>query len=800
MGGIAGDVRMAIRSLGRSPWFTILAVAMLSVGIGATTALFSLVDAVLLRPLPFSQPDRLVEIWQRTDRGPGGRVPGAVLDAVRTQSKTLQVIGTHDPAGGVLRQGGATIQIRGEAVSPNFGDVFGVQPTIGRGFVAEDGAPGASPVMLVSYSFWQQYLGAELTLSERALFVDDVPYTVVGVMPPGFQTTFLGQGAVFWTPHAHSRSRQRERELGFEIVARLAPGITAAQAEQEIRAIAASVGPPSGVLTVVPLRDEIVGHRADALLLLLLATVAVLAVVCGNLAQLLIARASHRATELATRKALGAGTWPLLRLALSESMMLATLGGVAGVAIAYWLLPVLLSLAPQGIPRLAGASIDTRVLVVTVAATLLTGVLFGLAPALRLSRLAPLQVMRTGGADSHQRRARTQSLLITLQVTVAVALFVLASLVVDQLLTVLPSSPGFATDSRAAFLWTLDERQLADAGERRRRLNNWMASLEALPEIHAVAVASAIPFGDDEPRRVGIRSPDDLTPVTDATPRAALRAVSDNYFMLMDMPVWRGRHFDAADRPDATRVAIVNRSFAMRLDPASDVLGRRIRIGNTDAALDYEIVGIVPDTRWWGMTVAPLHEVYIPLAQDRSSFGYLVVHSSLSAPALTDVLRREFFAALPGASLPADRRAVPLEEMINASIAGPRFSAAVIGSFSTVTLLLAAIGTFGLVASTLAARRRELGIRTALGARPSNLLHLSLWPVLSFTLIGIIVGLAIAAGVTRVAQSQLYIEDSTHPSLFGAAALVMLVTGGLAAYIPARRAVRVDPSTVLRDQ
>jgi putative ABC transport system permease protein len=554
------------------------------------------------------------------------------------------------------------------------------------------------------------------------------------------------------------------------------------------------------VLTVVRLRDEIVGDRADALALLLLATVAVVAVICGNLAQLLLARASHRASEFATRKALGAGTWPLLRFALSESLVLAALGGAAGVGVAYWLLPVLLSLAPQGIPRLAGASIDARILIVTVAATLVTGVLFGLAPALRLSRVPPSQVMRTGATDSQPGRARTQSLLITLQVTVAVTLFVLASVVVDRLMTLLPSSPGFATDSRAAFLWTIDERRLAAAGERRRRLIDWRASVEALPEVHGVAVASAIPFGDDEPRRVGIRSPNDLVPITDATPRAAMRAVSSNYFTLMNMPLWRGRYFDAADRTDATRVAIVNRTLAMRLDPGSDVVGRRIRIGNTDAALDYEIVGIAPDTRWWGMTIEPLDEVYVPLAQDRSSFGYLVVHSSLSAAALTDVLRREFFAAFPGASLPADRRAVLLQEMVNASIAGPRFSAAVIGSFSTVTLLLAAMGTFGLVASTLAARRRELGIRTALGARPSNLLHLTLWPVLSLTLAGIIAGLAIGAGVTRVAQRQLYVEGSTHPSLLGAAAVVMLVASGLAAYFPATRAIRMDPSSVLRDQ
>ena len=409
MPNVVADIRSAARTLTRSPWFTALAVVTLAVGIGSTTALFSLVDAVLLRPLPFKEPHRLVEIWGRDDRRTGMRVPGAILEALRARSTALQAIGTHDPTGAVLNTADGAIDIRGETVSTNFADVFGVSPVAGRGFVPDDERPGAPAVMLVSFAFWQQHLGADASAVGRIVYFDAVPYTVVGIMPPGFGTTFLNVRPAFWTPYAGNRSREREREMGYELVARLSPGVTVEQARREVDAIASAVHvdgwrEAGRRIGMVPLMHEVVGDRAYALTLLMAAVAVVLATACANLAQLLLVRSDRRISEFATRKAIGAGSLQLFRLALVESLLLSVAGGVAGMVLAYWLVPVMLALAPSEIPRLAEASVDRRVLLMAVAISVLTGCVFGLAPALRLSRLPVVQAMKPATGRPVQAR------------------------------------------------------------------------------------------------------------------------------------------------------------------------------------------------------------------------------------------------------------------------------------------------------------------------------------------------------------------------------------------------------------
>jgi putative ABC transport system permease protein len=811
MTNVLADLRFATRNLARSPAFAALAIITLAAGIGATTALFSLVDAVLLRPLPFKEPHRIVEIWSRTDQRTGGRVPGDILEALRAHATTLQLIGTHDPSGGVITRADGRIDISGEAVSANFLGVFGVAPLVGRAFAADDGRDGATPVMLVSHSFWQQYLGGDPNALGRIVHIDErgsvdqptVPYTVVGIMPPDFRTVFSDARPFFWTPYAGNRSRPREREVGYEVVARLSQGVTVEDARREIEAIASALYPEQWRkegkrIALVPLRDEVVGDRAYALNLLLAAVGLVLAVACANVAQLLLARSDGRLREFATRKAIGAGAGQLFRLALFESLLLSLAGGVAGVVLASWLVPVMLALAPVEIPRLVDASIDTRVLAVALAISVLTGCAFGLAPALRLSRLPVTQAIRpTIGAPSRQR-ARFRSSLVVVQVAAAVILFALASLVVQTFLTLLPSSPGFATASRAAFLWSIDERQFRDAADRRQRLNDWMERLRSVPGIASVGMSSSIPFGDDEPRNVPVRQPDDLRPAAEVTLRSELRAVSRNYLQLLEIPLVRGRQFAATDRAEAPRVALVNETLARSIAPAGDVLGRSIRVGTAVTAPMYEIVGVVADTRWWGMTLEPLNEVYTPLAQDRASFGFVIVESPLDITATTTAIRSTFRAAVPGASMRAEQRAVTLDEMIGRSVAGPRFSATLIGSFSATALILATIGLFGLVAYSVSQRRQELGIRSALGARPADLIRTSVRTAVALTATGIASGLAASAYLTRFVESQLYAIEPLDPPTFAAAAVVMLVAAALAAYLPARRAAHTDPMSALR--
>jgi putative ABC transport system permease protein len=803
MSSFIADLRHAVRSLRRSPGFVLLTVTTLAVGIGSTTALFSLVETVLLRPLPFTEPNRLVEIWGRNDDRTGMRVPGVILSALRSRARTIRVVGTHDPSGGVLSTPDGAIVIRGQTVSANFVDVFGVQPLVGRGFVPEDERSGAPAVMLVSFSFWQQQLGADSGAVGRTVYLDSVPYTVVGIMPREFRTQFIDRRSWFWTPYAGNRSRERERELGYEVVARLAPGATVDQARREIEAIASSIqiegwGGGGRRLGLVPVRDEVVGDRAYTLQLLMAAVALVLAIACANIMQLLLTRSDGRLREFATRKALGASSSRVFRLALLESLLLSLSGGVAGVVLAYWLVPTMLSLAPAGIPRLTDAAVNGRVLTMALVTSLLTGCTFGLAPALRLSRLSITEMMKPVAGLASKQRARLRSALLVLQVAAAVTLLALAGLVLQTFLTLFPSSLGFATNSRSAFIWNINERQFPDAPDRRRRVNDWMERLKAVPGVLSVATASGMPFGDDEPRNIAVRRPDDSIPLATAALRSDLRAVSSDYFQLLQVRLIQGRHFAPSDRAEARHVALVNQTLARRLDSSGSVVGQSIRIGNAANSPIVDIVGVVADTRWWGMTLQPLNEVYIPLDQHSASFGFLIVHSTLGVAELTAAIKRTFHAALPGAALLAELQAVPLDDMIMRSVAGPRFSATLFSAFSVTALMLAAIGLFGTVAYSVAQRRRELGVRVALGARPEDLIKTTMRSAITLTAVGVASGLAAGAYVTQFVKSQLYAIEPLDPPTFAVAATIMLVTAAVAAYIPARRAALADPMESLR--
>lgn len=805
MTDLLADVRSSARTLTRSPWFAVLSILTLGLGIGGTVALFSLVDAVLLRDLPYSKPRQLVEIWGRDDRRAGMRVPGAILEALRANSRTLQAIGTHDPSGGVLNTPEGAIDIRGETVSANFVDVFGVSPIAGRGFVAADERTDAAAVMLVSFSFWQRYLGGDGQALGRPVSLEGVPYTVIGIMPPTFRTRFVGLSPEFWTVYAGNRSRAREQQSGYEVVARLSDGVTIEQARQEIAAIAGGVQVPGFQnagrrLDLVPLIEEVVGTRAYALTLLLAGIGVVLAVACANLAQLMLARSDHRLVEFATRKAIGARAVQLFRLALVESLLLSITGGAAGIALAYWLVPAMRALAPSEIPRLAEATIDLRVMAAAFAISMLTGCMFGLAPALRLSRLPVLHAMKRITGSPSKQRARLRSALVVTQVAAAVTLLALAGLLVRTFLTLVPSSPGFATRDRAAYVWSIRESQFPDPADRRRRVDDLVQRLAAAPGIRRAAVASGIPFGDDEPRNTPVRRADDPQPVGAATLRADFRAMSLDFLDVLDIPVVAGRPFDITDGATARPVAMVNATLARKLGGLDSVVGQSIRIGSAPAAPPHEIVGIVADTRWWGTTLAPLNEVYIPFAQDRSSFGFVIVESGLDISSITRTIRTAFHAVLPGAAVPATLMAVPLEEMVERSVAGPRFNATLAGSFSALTTILAVIGLFGLVAYSVSQRRQELGIRAALGASPRDLIAATMRSAMLLTAIGIVMGLSIGTYLTRFLESQLYAVERLDGRTFAGAALLMMLAAGVAAYWPARRAAHADPMKALRFQ
>jgi putative ABC transport system permease protein len=472
----------------------------------------------------------------------------------------------------------------------------------------------------------------------------------------------------------------------------------------------------------------------------------------------------------------------------------------SGVALAYWLLPSMIAFAPSEIPRITEAAIDGRVLTVAVALTALTGCAFGFAPALRMARLSVIQAMKRAPGSTSPQRARVRSVLVVGQVAFSVALFVLAGLIGQTFLTLLPSNPGFEAESRTVRLVSLRPNLYPDMADRIRRVEQLLQRVEGLTGITGAGFGSNIPFGDDDSRFRLVSAIDEAVGAEGAPQfKADLRAISPGFFQLLQMPLVRGRIFTSADRLESPGVAIVNETLARKLAAGGEVLGRKVAIPGGLAALpEYEIVGVVADARSVGTTTDVWDEIYVPHAQSRAWFGFLIVRSPLDSTALEPMLQKEIRSWAPASPDMSWQKATAMEDLISQSLAGPRFSATLISAFSGMALLLAAVGLFGLVAYTVSQRRQELGIRAALGALPKDLLLTAMRSAVSYTATGVLLGLATSIYLTRFVESQLYgISPLDAPTFLGAGAL-MLAVAGLAAYLPARRAARIDPMAALR--
>jgi putative ABC transport system permease protein len=803
MSTISFDLRYAARTLTRAPWFTILAVVMVALGISLNTTLFSMLDAVLFRALPFHEPDQLVEIFGEDDTRAGMRVPQSIVEQLRTRSTTLQGITIHGPHGAVMRTAEGPVAVRGDHAWSNFNEVFGVWPALGRGFQPQDELPGAPAVLLVSHGFWLRFLGGDAAAVGRVIELDSIPYTVIGVMPPSFHTIFrVDAREHFWTTHVSAQLLEFEREEGHELFARLAPGVTAAAARRELTMLARGAGvggwyaPPDGRrLGLRPLTDEVVGDSARALQLSFAAVALVLLIICANLALLLLARSDRRMAEFATRKAIGASSAQLLRHTLIESLLIAVIGGTAGIALSYWLLPVLVRLAPVEIPRLADATIDARVLIIAAFVTIVTACLFGAAPALRLARVSVSQALHRAGVRVTGASAALRSVLVVTQIAAAVVLCVLAGLVGRTFLTLLPTDPGFAPASLAGFVMYVDPELYPDAADRYQRLSDLAARLDVQPGIMAAGFGQNLPFsGDENPSTVRDAANTDAAQID-----VDRRAISVNYFDLLNIRMRRGRTFTAADRQGAPRVAIVNETLARALDDEGAVIGRRIRVGRTDNAPIMEIVGVAPDTRSSARTLDTPAELYVPFAQSAATIAYVILRSDLSAADATAAIRRELGAVMPELPLRPDQSARTLQENIDRALAGPRFMATLSTAFSASALLLAAIGVFGLVATSVAQRRREFGIRVALGAQQRDIVLQNVRSIVILSGAGIIGGLAAAAYLMRFVATQLYAVNPHDVPTFIAAGSGILLVALLAAVVPIRRAAAVAPMAVLRE-
>jgi len=823
------DLRHAARAFRRSPGYTAAAIAALALGIGANTAVFAVVHAVVIAPLPYAEPDRLVRLWERnpTQRIEHSTVsPGTFMD-LRERSRTLERIALLGGRDFLLSDAPESWESRAAAVSPALFGMLGIRPIVGRAFPPDDGrtpSSGSLNEIVIGYRMWQQRFGGNPNVLGRTIRMDyRWTYTIVGVMPPGFA---FPEGAELWTPLVYARALSpTERQYRYYgAIATLRPGVTLEQAAHDAAAIASQLEaehPASNAgwsVQMARLDRSILGDTRPTLLVLLGLAGCVLLIACGNVATLAVARATARRHETAVRVALGAGMPRLLRQWAAEGLLLAVLGGAAGLVVGYWSNRLLLAIAPADIPRLDEVAFGGPVLAFLLLVTCATGVLVGLAPALRARDTNPLDAMRSRTGAAGSASPRTREWLVGAQVALTFVLVVASALLLRSFENLRSTDLGFRRhDILSAELRIPGGRFSGPSRwtERVEYYDRLIADLNQLSGIRSVAGTTTIPLtgelGSGSMWRTDAPGAHDSRPPTSAADqwRAAIQIVTPRYFETMGIPILRGRPFDAADRftrldpadPDGSRlpgVAIINEAMANRFWPDGDPLGTRIFLFDDRSFAAYRtVVGVVRDVRAESVDAAALPTVFLPFGQHPGRGLSLVLRSGLPPAQLvspvTDRLRA-FDAVIGGSGVR------PLDVVVGGTLSRPRFTMLLVGSFAALALAIAAVGVFGIVGFLVARRTQEIGIRMALGARPGNVLWLVLSEGLRPVALGVAVGALGAVAVARAMQALLYGVAPLDGVSFATSAALLFFASVIAALVPARRAAGVDPLRSLRSE
>ncbi len=821
MSTLGNDLRYAARGLAKSPGFAAVAVATLALGIGANTAIFSVVHAVLLRRLPYPEPERLLVMTERHIRDgkwsasgttrsrlrSGGGVPWLTFLDWRAQTRSFRGLAGFHTRQIMLSGTGEPEMLLSAQVSAEFFPLLGVRPALGRSFGEPDDRPGAPPTLILSWGEWKRRFGADPSAVGRTIDIDTVPYTIVGVLPQGF--AFFPEPIDAYTPiglMGNQPSQQDRRDHdGMQVLARLAPGASLGSARREMEAISLRLEKEypvsnSGRRASADLLNEVlVGDYTAVLWILLAAVGVVLLIACSNVAHLLLARAAARRREFAIRTAIGASGGRLVRQLLTESVLLSAIGGALGVLLAGWVLGPLLRITPSEIPRLADTRIDPAVLLFTFAAATVTGVLFGLVPALHASRTDPQGTLResgnasTGGLD----RQRLRGALFVSEVALAFVLAVAAGLLLRSLGRVEGVSPGLETDGVLALDVYLPEAKYTTLDSRRLFYERALEELRRVPSVERASASLCTPVVGQCWGSAYLVS-DRPVPARPDLPDGPFNVVEASYFRTMHVPLKAGRFFDATDTPDSPPVVVINETMARKWWPNESPIGKAIKQGfPQDKAPDREIVGVVGDVPQDGLDEQIRTEVFLPLSQHPEADLTLLVRTS--RPPMS--VAKSAVAAIHSIDKDQAVTAVqPMNQYIADSLAHRRFQTLLLGLFGGLALLLAAVGIYGVVSYGVTQRRREIGIRAALGAAPGDVLRLVFRQSIRLAAVGLAIGALAAVGLTRFLASLLFHVGATDPLTFGGVALV--VTGVVAAACarPARRAMSVDPATVLRSE
>ena len=812
MDSLLHDLRFAMRTLLKSPGFTLIAVVTLALGIGANTAIFSVVNAALLRPLPYPDAERLVRVYsaQEGDRSTVSppdfadwRAQAGVFEhaAALNSSSDFTLTGSDEP-----------VRVPGAQVTPDFLEVLRTPPALGRGFSESDGVVGQNRVAILGYGLWQQRFGARPDIVGQPIELDGVRYSVVGVMPRGFE---YPQGAELWTPLAFTAEEMATQRGAhyLDVIARLKPGVTIEGAQAAMEAIAARLAqqyPKSDKgwsAQVSSMRDSLVGDVRPALLILLGAVGLVLLIACANVANLLLARSMTRGREIAIRTALGASRAAIVRGILAESMLLAALGGAAGLVVASWATSALIKLQPDAIRGLGAVTIDRSVLAFTIALVLITGLLFGILPALQASRIADVSSRlkessrsTTGGREWW----RARGVLVGAEMALAVMLLAGAGLLMRSFVRLVRTDPGFRTEQILTFNLSLPDARYPKPEQSDQFFAELLPEIRSIPGVQSASAVFGMPLTGFS-FQISIHEMDGRVLTSDESdelPSPQIRIVTPDYFGVLGIPVLRGRPITGVDNARAPRAVVVNQSAARLYWPGEDAVGREITVGTSfgmgRGRVGGTVVGVVADTREFGPGAPTKPEIFLPHSQVPVTFMSVAVRTkSPDSDALLGAIRSRLQAIDPNVPI---YQARTIDQLLGDAVAKPRFYMVLLGAFALCALILAAIGIYGVMAYVVGQRTHEIGVRMALGARAGQVLREVVTRGMRPAVVGLVTGIVGALILTRVLSRLLYGVSATDPLTFLGVAVVLVAVALVATWIPARRASGVDPAIALRSE